>query len=67
MQRQRNGFITVNRMKHEQYCDAAFFVIAPLADARIALHDEVIIGEGAQIVETIQIGQNLTAQSISQA
>jgi len=54
MQRQRNRFIRVNRMKHEQYRDAVFFVIGAIADARIALHDEVGIGEGTQIVKTVQ-------------
>ena len=67
MQSQRNGFVAVNRLKHKQYCDAVFFEFAAAADARIALDDEANIGKSAQIVKTIQIGQNLSSQTVSQS
>jgi len=54
-------------MKHKQYCDAAFIAIGAVTNACVALHDEVTVSEGAQIVKAAQIGQNLAAQTIRQS
>ena len=46
-------------MEAQQYRNAVFFAIATLAYAGVAAYGETIIGEGTEVVETIQIAQNL--------
>ena len=53
-------------MENEQYRHAMSIAIVPIADSRVTFDNESIIGEGAEIIKAMEIGQNLRANASGQ-
>ena len=66
MQCQRNRLLATDGMEGQQNSNAMLFVVAALAHASITLNDERIVCEGAEIVKTMQVGQDLAANFLCQ-
>ena len=66
MQRQGDGFIAGQRVKHEQYRYPMFVIVVAIADACVAFNDESVIGEGAEIVEGMEVGNDLRTNASGQ-
>ena len=63
MQRERNRLIAGRRMEHQQNRDAMLLAIQAMADTGVALHNEIPVCEGAEIMQTMKVTQDLRLQS----
>ena len=50
-------------MKYEEDSDAMFVAVEPVGNTGVALDDEAIVGESAEIVEAVKVGQHLRTYS----
>jgi hypothetical protein len=66
MQRQGDGFVAGRWVKYEQYRYAMFIAVVAITDACVAFDDEPVVGKGAEIVETIEVGRYLRANASGQ-
>jgi hypothetical protein len=58
---QRDGFVAERWVKNEQNRHPMFIAVVAITDACVTFDNESVVGEGAEIIKTMEIGSYLRA------